>query len=253
MSEESESVKLKRVSEAKTESATFIEGLPGNGLVAAITVDQMVRQLNLTHFGSLQSDQFPRVTSFKDGRIHDPIRLHSGSEPPVITLQSDMILPPSNFLELGNCLQTELATEVDRGLFIVGAPAESEDEIGQIQGMASTDGLQAELRGANIPLADGSGLVGGVTGALAKGFYEGGIPTAVLIVKTNPFFPDPTAAQSLIENAIEPMVDFDIETTELEQQADAIEDELEQIADHYQQIVQEQQDTAQSPMPNMYQ
>jgi uncharacterized protein len=92
-----------------------------------------------------------------------------------------------------------------------------------------------------------------ITGALAKEFFAAEIPTAILIVKTNPFFPDPTAAQSLIENAVEPLVDFDIETTALAQQAETIEDELEQVATQYQQIIQEQQDPTNSPMPNMYQ
>ncbi|WP_266082468.1 proteasome assembly chaperone family protein [Haladaptatus caseinilyticus] len=246
-------VEFKRFSAKKAEAATLIEGLPGHGLVAAITAAHITDQLDLTHLGSLDSELFPQVASYSDGRLQDAIRVYGEANPAVITLQSDVVLPQSSYRGLAHCLQDELATEFKNALFFVGAPAQSDAEIGDIHGVASTDELEAELQDVGIPLAAGTGLIGGVTGALAKEFFGAEIPTTILIVKTNPFFPDPTAAQSLIENAVEPLVDFEIETTALAQQAEAIEEELEQVATQYQQIIQEQQDPMNSPMPNMYQ
>ncbi|MFB9808858.1 PAC2 family protein [Haladaptatus pallidirubidus] len=83
------------------------------------------------------------------------------------------------------------------------------------------------------------------------------MPTIVLIVQANPFYPDPIAAQSLIEDGVEPLVNFDIETPELDQQADAIQEKLEQVAAQYQQVTQDDQ-AGQSryidqPVPSMYQ
>ncbi|WP_227380452.1 proteasome assembly chaperone family protein [Haladaptatus halobius] len=250
-------VEFKAIADQNPETATFIEGLPGHGLVAAIAVDQITQQLGLTHHGSLHSDLFPPVTSFTEGQIQDPVRVYAGETPSVLTLQSDVVLPPTSYRALGKCLREEIMAQFERAVFLVGAPAQSESEVGDVQGVATTDALKEELTAANIPLAAASGLVGGVTGALANDFYQSRIPTMILIVQANPFYPDPIAAQSLIENAVEPLVDFDIETPELEQQADAIQSELEQVAAQYQQLIQNEQASQSQdldqPVPSMYQ
>lgn len=257
MSKPTETVKFKAITEQKIESGTFIEGLPGHGLVAAIAVNQITQQLGLTHHGSLHSDLFPPVTSFTEGQIQDSVRVYAGETPSVLTLQSDVVLPPTSYRALGKCLREEIMAKFERAMFLVGAPAQSESEVGDIQGVATTDALKEELTAANIPLATSPGLVGGVTGALADDFYRSGIPSVLLIVQANPFYPDPTAAQSLIEEAVEPLVDFDIETPELEHQADAIQSELEQVAAQYQQRIQDEQASQSQdldqPVPSMYQ
>jgi uncharacterized protein len=257
MNKHSNTVEFTQLTQQPTQPRTFIEGLPGHGLVAAISVDQITKQLGLTHCGSLHSDLFPQVTSFTEGEIQDSIRMYAGDSPSVLTLQSDVVLPPASYRPLGKCLREEVMTNTERAVFLVGAPAESETEIGDIQGVTTTEALKDELTAANIPLATDPGLIGGVTGALADDCYHADIPTVILIVKTNPFYPDPLAAQSLIENGVEPLVDFDIETPELEQQADAIRAELEQVAAQYQQFIQEEQTGSASeldrPLPSMYQ
>ena len=46
---------------------TLIEGLPGFGLVSAIAVDQITRQLGLEQHGTISSDAFPPAITFEDG------------------------------------------------------------------------------------------------------------------------------------------------------------------------------------------
>jgi uncharacterized protein len=47
--------------------------------------------------------------------------------------------------------------------------------------------------------------------------------------------------RSDFESAIEPLVDFDINTTELDEQADKIRQQLQPVAQQHQQLVEEQQ------------
>lgn len=222
------------------DAPTLIEGLPGHGLVASITVDQITEQLGLEHYGSIHSDDFPSVASYADGRIRDLVRVYAGSDPAVMTLQSDLTLPPTAFDSLSRCVLEELATEFDRALFLAGAPARSEDQIGTIGGIATTDDLEAELEEAGIDLIGGSGVIGGVTGSLIADCYRADVPAAALIVHANPRIPDPMAARSVIENALEPLVQFDIDTTELEEQAGEIRQQMQQIAEQYQQTSEQQ-------------
>ncbi|MFB6135011.1 MAG: proteasome assembly chaperone family protein [Halanaeroarchaeum sp.] len=252
---EDEPATFDQLTELQATSPTLIEGLPGHGLVASIAVDQITSQLDLEHHGSIYADEFPPVVTFEEGKVRDPVRVYAGSDPAVMTLQSDMALPPGAFGPLSRCVLQDLAAEFDRAIFLAGAPADNESELGQVTGVATTDALREEIRAADIELADEPGLVGGVTGALVQACYHGDVPAAVLIVKAHPYLPDPGAAQEVIENALEPLVEFDIDTSELEEQADTIQKRMAQIAEQYQQMVQEQQQGpgTDSGMPGMYQ
>ncbi|MFB6093966.1 MAG: proteasome assembly chaperone family protein [Halanaeroarchaeum sp.] len=234
---------------------TLIEGLPGHGLVASIAVDQITTQLDLDHHGNIAADAFPPVVTFEEGLVRDPVRVYAGTDPAVMTLQSDMALPQEAFGPLADVVLGDLAAEFSQAIFLAGAPAESESERGSVTGVATTETMREKIVDAGIELADEPGLVGGVTGALVQASFHDGLPAAVLVVKSHPFLPDPGAAQEVIENALEPLVDFDIDTTELEQQADEIQKRMSQIAEQYQQMVQDQQQTprSESGMPGMYQ
>lgn len=248
-----DSPEFERTGSVEVESPTLIEGFPGLGLVASIAVDQITTQLGLEYFGQLRCPALPSVASYDDGRVQDLVRVYAGDDPSVMTLQSDLMIPPNAFDQLSECVLSDLSTTFDRAIFLAGAPARNEEEIGEVIGIATTDEVEADVVEAGIELADGSGLVGGVTGALVSACYEDEIPAAVLVVKAHPQLPDPGAARSVIENALEPLVDFEIDTTELQEQSDQIRGQLEQIAQQYRQVAQEGQAQATTPNPSMYQ
>ncbi|WP_340101420.1 proteasome assembly chaperone family protein [Salinibaculum salinum] len=248
---ENSSTQFQRTTELPTDSLTLIEGLPGLGLVASIAVDQITKQLGLEQHGAIVSDDFPPVAAFDGGRVRDPVRVYAGEDPAVMTLQSDVPIPPTAVESLSHCVLNDLAEEFQRAIFLAGAPAESEDEIGDVIGVATTEQLQTSLTDAGIPLAEGSGVIGGVTGALLADCYQNDVPAAVLIVSSNPYIPDPSAARAVIENALEPLVEFDIDTEELREQAEEIQQQKQQIAEQLQQYQQQQEQQPQ--VAGMYQ
>jgi uncharacterized protein len=238
------------MTELRAESPTLIEGLPGLGLVASIAVDQITKQLDLEQHGTIVSDDFPPVAAFNDGRVRDAVRVYGGEDPAVMTLQSDVPIPPTAVESLSQCVLSDVAEEFERAVFLAGTPAETEDDIGEVMGVATTDQLEGALTDAEITLADGAGVLGGVTGALLNACYQDDVPAAVLIVRSHPYIPDPGAARAVIENALEPLVKFDIDTQELLEQAEEIQQQKQQIAEQLQQY-QQQQD--QQPRMGMYQ
>ena len=247
------SVTFDKRTDLGAEPPTLIEGLPGHGLVAAIAVDQITTQLCLEHHGNIVSEQFPPVLSYRDGRARDMVRVNAGADPAVMTLQSDLTLPPYAFKPLSRCVHEDLAAEFDRAIFLAGAPAHDEGEIGQVRGVATTERLAADLEAADIELADEAGMVGGITGALANDCYHADVPAAILIVSANPYLPDPLAARAVIEQALEPLVDFEINTSALQDQADQIQAQMQQIAEQYKQMVEQTQQEPQATQPSMYQ
>lgn len=252
MSENLHPATFDQIRDIDAKSPTLIEGLPGHGLVAAIAVDQITEQLGLRHFGNIYADDFPPVVTFTDGLVQDLVRVYASSDPPVMTLKSDLALPQQSFEALSRCVLGDLATEFGRAIFLAGAPAESEEQIGEVVGVATKAEVKRDLVDAGVPTADDPGLVGGITGALVRECYHAGVPAALLIVRSHPFLPDPKAARSVIENALEPMVDFEIDTAELEAQSEQIRQQMEQIAQHYKEMESEQEGRPQSAV-GMYQ
>jgi uncharacterized protein len=226
-----------RHTELGVESPTLIEGLPGHGMVASIAVDRITDQLGLEHHGSVHSEHLPAVTTFEDGRVRDLVRVYGGADPRLLTLQSDVPIPAEAFDPLAECILSDLVDSFGRAVFLAGVPAGDEDDRGSVSGIATTDALEADLRAAGIALAEGTGIVGGVTGALAQACYHAEVPAAILIARANPYFPDPAAAKALIEEALEPLVDFEVATAELEEQAAEIRTGKRRIA---QQLKQQQ-------------
>ncbi len=244
---------FEQIAAVSADSPTLIEGLPGHGLVAAIAVDQLTDQLGLEHCGNIASDDFPPVVTFDDdGLVQDLVRVYASSEPAMMTLQSDLALPPQAYEPLSTCVLSELADEFSRAIFLAGAPAESEAQIGEVTGVATTEAIKSDLVDAGVPVPEDSGLVGGITGSLVRECYQEDVPAALLIVRSHPFLPDPQAAKSVIETALEPLVEFDIDTTALDEQADEIQQQMQQVAQQYQQMAEEgagqQQQPAQTGM-----
>ncbi|MFB6105542.1 MAG: proteasome assembly chaperone family protein [Halobacteriaceae archaeon] len=244
---------FERETELSSAAPTLIEGLPGHGMVASIAVDQITDQLGLAEHGTIRSEEFPPVAAFEHGRVREAVRVYAGADPDVMTLQSDVPIPPNSVRPLSRCVIEDLADEFDRAIFLAGAPADSEGQIGDVLGVATSDAVEADLEAAGIDVAEGPGAIGGVTGALVSDCFHADIPAAVLVVRANPYMPDPAAARSVIENALEPLVEFDIDTTELEEQAEQIQKQKEQIAKQLQQLQGAQQQSQQPSGPSMYQ
>lgn len=247
------STRFEQFTEPPTGAPTLVEGLPGLGMVASIAVDQITDQLGLTFHGSIRSDALPPGAAFQDGRVRDLVRVNAGGgDPPVMTLQSDLPIPPEAIDPLSRCVHAELEPEFERAIFLAGAPADSEEEIGDVVGVATDDEMEAALTDAGVPLAEEAGVIGGVTGGLLADCFHEDVPAAVLVVSSNPYIPDPAAARAVIEDALEPLVDFDIDTSDLQEQAAEIQKQKEQIAKQLQQV-QQQGQQSQPSVQGMYQ
>ncbi len=252
-SDDRASVSFERATEVAAESPTLIEGLPGLGMVASIAVDQITKQLSLERHGYVDIEDFPPVAAFSEGRVREAIRVYAGAEPDIMTLQSDVPIPEPSVRPLSRCVLDDLAEEFERAIFLAGAPAQSEQEVGRVTGVATSDELEEDLRDAEVPLAEESGALGGVTGGLVSACYREDVPAAVLLVRCDPRLPDPGAARSVIENALEPLVEFDVDTEALQQQAEEIQQQKQQVADQLQQMMGGGEQTETAPDPSMYQ
>lgn len=228
-----------RLTDLDLTEPTLIEGLPGHGLVASIATDHVRTQLDLERHGRVTSESFPPVATYEEGMVRDTVRVYGGTDPDVLTLHSDIALPSESFRPLARCVMSDLSDRFGRAVFLAGARAESEEQIGRLRGVATDQTMQEKLTDADVSLAEDPGAIGGVTGALLHECHRGGVPAAVVIVDAHPYLPDPTAARAVVENALEPLVSFDVDTTELTERAEQIEARMEQVAEQYRQAAEQ--------------
>jgi uncharacterized protein len=226
---------FERLREIDGEDPTLIEGLPGMGLVAAITVEHVRRDLGLEEVGHLRSAGFPPVAAFEDGLVEETLRVYGTDDPALLTLQSSIPVPEEAVRPLSRCVLQDLAHDFEQAIFLVGAPAQSEDDLGQVTGIATDTDQRDRLQDAGIELAEENGAIGGVTGGLLQACYRASVPAVALVVRCRPQIPDPGAARAVIEEGLEPLVDFDLDTSALDEREEEIQRRLEQVAQQYQQ------------------
>lgn len=226
---------FERTKAIDADSPTLIEGLPGLGLVAPIAVDQVRNALGLEEVGHLRSEGFPPVASFQDGLVEEAIRVYGTDEPPLLTLHSSVPVPEEAVSPLADCVLQDLAPEFGQAIFLVGAPAREQAEMGEVSGVATTPGQRERLQDAGIELAGEAGAIGGPTGGLLHACHRSGVPAVALIVRCRPQIPDPGAARSVIEDGLERLVDFDLDTRDLEERDEEIQQQMQQVAEHVQQ------------------
>lgn len=244
MTNDTTSASCQRFTPFDSEGATLIEGLPGHGLVASIAVDRITDQLGLDYHGVIRSDAFPQVTSFDEGVVQDTVRIYAGDDPSVMTLKSDIPIPTEAAPALSDCVIDEFAASCRQAIFLAAAPAQNEEQSGQVIGIGTDQAMKDELETAGVDIAPETGVVGGVTGALVNACYQADVPAMLLLVRADPNVPDPGAAQAVIETALEPLVEFDIDTTPLEQEAERIQAKKAQIAQELQAAQEAEQPTS---------
>jgi hypothetical protein len=128
----------------------------------------------------------------------------------------------------------EYASACVRATFLAAAPAQSEDQLGEVIGVGTSEAMTDQLVDAGVDLAPDTGVVGGVTGTLVNACYQADVPAILLLVRADPNLPDPAAARTVIDTALEPLVDFEIDTEPLEQEAERIKAKKAQIAQELQ-------------------
>lgn len=217
----------------------LVEGLPGLGLVGKIAADYLIEQLDMTYYASVDAEYLPPVVLF-EGETRDlrpPVRIYADETHDLLVLRSDVVLYPE-MDEFVHGMVDWLGETGTTPLFLSGLPS-MRDDASELWGVA-TGNAGTHLDDADIPAPPGGGAVSGPTGALLRRAYETDLDGLGLIIETDPQFPDPAAARTLIDSGIEPVTGVDVDTAPLMQKAEEIRDQKEQLAQAIRQAEEEQ-------------
>lgn len=211
----------------------LVEGLPGVGLVGKIATDHIIDQLDMRYFGDITGGELPPVAMFDgpDPDVKPPVRLFAAEEHDLLALRSDVpisvIDTPTFAAEL-----TVWLDELDTlPLYLCGFPQVQEPEsLPPVYGVSTGRGDRL-LADAEISPPIGTGMITGPAGALLSHARTRDLDSVGLVVETDPRFPDPQGARVLIEDGIQRLIDVDIDTSLLVEQAAAIIDQREELAE----------------------
>jgi uncharacterized protein len=212
------------------ETPTFVEGLPGVGLVGKIAVDHLVDSLDMTEYATCRCEGLPEVAVFQEGEstYRPPLRVYADEERDLLALKSDVPVSPNAADDFADCLSEWLDSMNADPLFLSGLPAEK-DGVPELYGVA-TDESVSLLDDHGIAPPTQSGVVSGPTGALLYQAERTGLGAVGLVVQSNRNFPDPEAARVLLVDGIGPIASVDVETDTLVEQAEEISAAREELA-----------------------
>lgn len=219
---------------------TLIEGFPGVGLVGKIIADHLIESLEMEHYANVHCEGIPPVATYQRDQtdLVTPVRLYVDADRELLALQSDVPIKPKAASALADCVSGWFESEDVLPVYVSGLPRDSEAVEPTLYGVGVGEGAdQLTELGVNPPSE--SGLVSGPTGGMLAHAIDTKTNAIGAIVESDPNFPDPIAAQTVINHIIEPIADITVETEELTAKADEIEQARTQLLKRMQQASEE--------------
>lgn len=210
---------------------TLIEGFPGVGLVGKIATDHLTEEFDMTHYANVHCEGLPKVAVYHgdDAELRPPVRIYADAERDLLALQSDVPVGPDAAAELADCLAGWFDDHSVTPVYLSGIRAEKGDSPPALYGLGVGAGVDA-VANAGVDAPGEPGLVAGPTGVLLNHAVESGRTAVGLIVESDPRFPDPEAARTLITRGIEPLTDVEVPVDGLVERTEQIREAKERLA-----------------------
>lgn len=234
----------------RLKNPVFVDGLPGLGLVGKLASDHLIDQFGMTYYASIECPSLPPVAAYheNDHEVRPAVRIYADETRDLLALQSDVAVSPQIVSDFASCLTNFLVEHNALPLTFSGlSRAETADSTDDrsVYGIATGTGgtILADL---NIDPPSEDGLWSGPTGAILNLARFEGITSLGLIVETDPEFPDPEAACTLIERGIAPLAGIEVDVVPLRERAAEIREEKKVLADQMRQPEADESSKAES-------
>jgi len=228
----------------------LVEGFPGVGLVGKIAVDHLVEAFDMDHYATCHCEGLPEVAVYhaNETGITGAVRIYADEQRDLLALQSDVPVSPQAAGEFAGCVSGWLEEVGALPLYLSGIPTDPDGERA-LYGVA-TGSVDSLLDVHDIDPPVERGAISGPTGALMYEASRRDLGCLGLIVEAASQFPDPAAAQVLLEEGITRIADIEVETETLVEQAEEIRTARKNLA---RQMQQAQEESSKAEPVGMYQ
>jgi len=212
---------------------TLIAAWPGMGMLARMSADYLIQQLDAKHFAEIRSPS--NDIYFKDGmgklsQYRHRFYYYNGK-------QSDLIVCSGEIQPQSLSAVQQLANKVldvaeefgSKRVYTFAAVPNPNDIKPRVFGVVNKPKLKEFLREKGVPLVSGDGRITGLNGLLIGIAQQRKIEGICLLCEIRYLdIPQPRSAQAAL-NTLTKILGIEIDTSELERQAEEMEQKIEQI------------------------
>ena len=216
--------------EVSSKSPVILAGFPGIGLVGNIVATQIASELKMTQIGTIESRLFPPITVLFDGLTHAPVRIYEDPQNNFIVVLSDILIHPMIAYDIGKAV-IGWAQSLNAKLNIPIAGIATMREERTVYAAATGAEQLSLVKDKTETLVTGS--ISGIAGSIMNESHVNKLPALCLLGETQGPTPDPRAAARVID-VVSNVLNLNISTHKLVEEADQIETELHKLAEQVQ-------------------
>ena len=216
--------------EVSSKSPVILAGFPGIGLVGNIVATQIAAALKMTQIGTIESRLFPPITVLFDGLTHAPVRIYEDPQNIFIVVLSDILIHPMIAYDIGKAV-IGWAQSLNAKLNIPIAGIATMREERTVYAAATGAEQLSLVKDKTETLVTGS--ISGIAGSIMNESHVNKLPALCLLGETQGPTPDPRAAARVID-VVSNVLNLNISTKKLVEEADQIETELHKLAEQVQ-------------------
>ncbi len=206
----------------------LILAVPGAGLVSIIAADHLIKVADLKEVGKIDSPLFPPVIGVKDGVAMHTVKIYGGKG--LYVVKAEVPLPLDPLLKLTISVLDWVARKRPKLAIVMGGVPE-EDRIKvekpQVMAVFSSEEAKSLAAGMGGELMK-EGYLSGYAAFFLREASRRGVPAAALMVQSFATYPDPGAAAEVLK-AIEPVLGFDVDISQLEAESETIRLKLKEL------------------------
>ncbi|MDK2372617.1 MAG: PAC2 family protein [Candidatus Korarchaeota archaeon] len=206
----------------------LILAVPGAGLVSIIAADHLIKVADLKEVGKIDSPLFPPVIGVKDGVAMHTVRIYGGKG--LYVVKAEVPLPIDPLLKLTISVLDWIARKRPKLAIVMGGVPEDDRikvEKPQVMAVFSSEEAKSLAKGMGGELMK-EGYLSGYAAFFLREASRRGVPAAALMVQSFAAYPDPGAAAEVLK-AIEPVLGFDVDISQLEAESETIRLKLKEL------------------------
>ena len=216
--------------EVSSKSPVILEGFPGIGLVGNIVATQIASELKMKQIGTIESRLFPPITVLFEGLTHAPVRIYEDPQNNFIVVLSDILIHPMIAYDIGKTV-IGWAQSLNAKLNIPIAGIATMREERTVYAAATGAEQLSLVKDKTETLVTGS--ISGIAGSIMNESHINKLPALCLLGETQGPTPDPRAAARVID-VVSNVLNVNISTQKLVEEAEQIEIELLKLAEQVQ-------------------
>jgi uncharacterized protein len=232
---ETSEVEVVETQTADLDSPILILGFVGAGLASQIAANHVIDQLGMKEIAHVRSRAMPPTVVFIDGTLKHPFRIYADKMGKMCIAVCDIPLPSESLYPIAESILNWADEKgVNELVVLEGIPLKGLPRKRQSFCAAEPE-KRKECERKGVKMLSAKVIIHGLAGSVLTECLTHKITGVAFLTPAVAFLPDPEGAAELIKT-LNIVYNLNIETTDLLNQANAIQQKVKEVAESYQKI-----------------